>query len=776
MQELLADDIKRKINKDEKINKITAVINLAGLPCAGKTTLVDRLLRRSIDKKNNTSTGICEPTIAVNVAVTDLNWIEIGHDKSLCGQLNDESSKHSTEQPTNLYSVLESTSNPSTAIASQHEQIVSTHQINTEVTTTQSPSDHSNDNKKKIILDDSIMKIVKHYKIKDFHDFATKGSLYIRDVGGQIEFKHGLSLLAFGPSIFLFVFNACIGIDQAQEIIYRPKEQKPIPVGSKISTKTALLQCLSSVKALMYTKKYGKSESQYTEKYEKNKSRQPVVLIVGTHMDTISRIEEIKKQLDSPLTIEELKTIQKQLDEIEINTKEIKDIKVALKSSVESLSVNVNDIQLIKDKLDHAIPSTRTINNNLRKIIEEHKFDDIVNYVDDSTPMFEVNNTSDSDEGIRKLRKFIRVLVSQDGYGFNLPYPVVYVLFALEFLKQEKSVLKKEDCEKIAQNFQIEITEIPALLNFFHSNVGILLWFNIESLKQWVVKEPQVIFQQMTKVIEETYIPRIIMSSKARQKIQNRGIFEEGVLQNILRNEHCDLNWNELLDFLIHLRMIAPINYIKDDIKEYFIPCVLRNESESDLPHRKEDINISPIMFTFACGSVPDGLFYVLIVCLMEVKEVESLKISFELHGEKNYKDKIKFRATVDNNTVIISLKSYPSHLEVHLRLTKLEEPDRVAQYCHLIRTTICDGIEMAITCLHYKLDMVKPQPSFICQHCKILHPVKNFRLLCTEMEIDEVLQKKESYWFILGKSSTDVNELLFHEVGSKWFFFALLY
>ena len=341
---------------------------------------------------------------------------------------------------------------------------------------------------------------------------------------------------------------------------------------------------------------------------------------------------------------------------------------------------------------------------------------------------------------------------------------MVYVLFALEFLKQEKSVLRKEDCEKIAQNFQIEITKIPALLNFFHSNVGILLWFNIESLKQWVVKEPQVIFQQMTKIIEETYIPRIIMTPKAKQKIQNRGILEEGVLQNILRNEHCDLNWNELLDYFIHLRMIAPINYIKGDNKEYFIPCVLRNESESDLPHCKEDINISPIMFTFACGSVPDGLFYVLIVCLMEVKEVESLKISFELHGEKNYKDKIKFRATVDNNTVIISLKSYPSHLEVHLSLTKSEEQDRVVKYCHLIRTTVCEGIEMAIKCLYYELDMVKPQPSFICQHCKILHPVKNFRLFCPEMERDELPQKKELHWFSIGKSSTDVDELLFHE------------
>ena len=786
-RQTLKEDIKRKLNRKETIDRITAVINLAGLPNSGKTTLVDRLLRRPISKENNCSTDICEPTIAINVedpilvhAVANLNWKEIGHGKALYGPLMDESSKRSTEKPLSLHPVSKRKINPSNPSASQYEQMDSAHQMNIEGTTTQTPSDYSND-MEEMSLDTSIMEIVKHYNIENIHDFATKGSLYIRDVGGQIEFKHGLSLLAFGPSIFLFVFNACIGIDQAQELIYRPKkEEKTIAVGSKVSTKTALLQCLSSVKALTYTEEYGNDES-----------CQPVVFIVGTHMDLISRIEKIKEQLDflsqtDTNLIQQLETIQKQLDEIKILTTEIKDIKDDLKCKVESGSVDGEDIQLIKKKLDHAIPSTCTINKNLKEIIEEHKFKNTVKYAEDLKPMFEVNNKSGTDEGIENLRRVIYDLVSKPGNHFNVKYPVKKLLFALEFLKEKESVLKFQDCEEIAQKFQI--TDIPDVLNFFHSKVGILLWFDIESLKRWVIKEPQVLFHQITKVIVKTYIPNNFKNEDAKEKAQKCGIFEENTLENILTDKDCNLEWNELLDYFIHLRMIAPMNDIKDKaseahqckkIKKYFIPCVLHNES-LDSSLCEEDVNISPIMFTFECGSVPDGLFSVLIVCLME--GIENHKISFQLQYERIYKDKINFSAIMDDNEEIISLKFYPSFLEVNLypMESNLEEPDSVAKSCHVIRTTIYSGIEKAIECLHYNKEVVKPHISFICQYCNMLHPVKEIngklKLVCTIKEEKMDLQKKQLYWFKSGKSSTDVNELLFHKVGSKWFKFLPYY
>ena len=752
-QKLLIDDIKRKINKKEKINRITAVINLAGLPNSGKTTLMDRLLGRPISKENNFSTGFCE-TVAVNFAVTNLNWIEIDHDKSLSRQLKDESSKHSTEQHLSVHSESESTINPSRSSASQHEQKDSTHQMNTKGTATQSPSDYSND-MEEMILDKSIMEIVKHYEIVDILDFESKGSLYIRDVGGQIEFKHGLSLLAIGPSIFLFVFNACIGIDQAQELTYRSKKEKQtFSSRSKISTKSALLQCLSTVKALKYTKEYGNNES-----------RQPVVLIVGTHMDYISQIEKIKKQLNdlSPTDTTQLEDIRTQLDKIKISPSKIEDIKVDLKSKVESGSVDGEDIQFIKTNLDSAIPSTQTINKNLIDIIKEHNFTDIVKYAKQLTPMFEVNNTSETDEGIQKLRSFITDFVSKPGHHFNLEYPLEYVLFALEFLKEKKSVLALKDCKEIYQKFQIteksdeisdEISvEMSDLLIFFHSKVGILLWFNTESLKQWVVKEPQVIFSQITKVIEKTFISGHFSSEEAQENAQTHGIFDKNALQNILTDTDCDLEWNQLLDYFIHLRMIAPIDDVEDKTsegKKYFIPCVLQNESESDLSHCEEDI-----MFTFKCGSVPDGLFSVLIVCLME--GVENHKISFQLQYEQIYKDKMKFLVNMDGNEEMISLKFYPSHLKVHLHPMEEdpEEPDSVAESCHLIRTTIYNVIEKAIKCLHYNKEVVKPHISFICQHCNKLHPVKEingkFKLVCT---IKGKKIKLQNNWFNTGKMS----------------------
>ena len=200
-----------------------------------------------------------------------------------------------------------------------------------------------------IKMNDTVKNLIKDFEIDSFKKLATKGSVYIRDVRGQPEFKHGLSILVHGPSIFLFVFNACIDIDDEQTIQYRLLDDNKClrnHYESKMSTKTALLQFLSSVKSICYTTT-GDTES-----------CKPIVLIVGTHLDWLLEAEK----LEGPW------------------------------------------------KISPAIPSIEQIHDKLKKVIEPD-FKDIVLYTADNKPMFAVNNFVDDECGLKSLRRSVNKLL-----------------------------------------------------------------------------------------------------------------------------------------------------------------------------------------------------------------------------------------------------------------------------------------------------------------------------------------------------------------------------
>ncbi len=66
-----------------------------------------------------------------------------------------------------------------------------------------------------------VKEVLGKHNIKNIVDLQTKCSLYIRDTGGQVEFQESLSLLIFGPSIFIFVLRTDIDIHTDSTIQYR---------------------------------------------------------------------------------------------------------------------------------------------------------------------------------------------------------------------------------------------------------------------------------------------------------------------------------------------------------------------------------------------------------------------------------------------------------------------------------------------------------------------------------------------------------------------------
>ena len=272
------------------------------------------------------------------------------------------------------------------------------------------------------------------HNIKSIEDLRLKNSLYIRDTGGQVEFQESLTLLLHGPSIFIFVLRVDVDIHKKTTIRYRSPSGEIINnYKSSISTVDALVQFLTSVSAIDTT------EEGVFQEAGVYKSHEPVVFIVGTHID------------------------------------------------------------LLKSKAGSIIDK---MNKSLDRIIREHGFSSIVVYADDdsSRVMYTVDNTSVKDDNFKILRSDMNKYVCSR-HEFMVRYPVSFLLFCLELQNLQALVIPIVEFRQLASKFSITAERIIHHLHFLHLRIGIVQYYDIDSLSDIVIKEPQVLFNKVTDLL-----------------------------------------------------------------------------------------------------------------------------------------------------------------------------------------------------------------------------------------------------------------------------------
>ena len=287
--------------KGGKIKRKLAHSMFVGPTGSGKSSLMYRLLKRA-RKKLSLSTGISDPIIIVDIdvdnpstfhSITVINpntWEEVEYDVSLVSQMNPVSvttsslkvkpklASPSDEIPEDSEMPSSSTPQSSSAVPSSEE--ISENAIKGKPTPADSTTNLSDSEVREVIFS----AIAKCGGFEGFRAFLTKSaSLYLRDTGGQVEFQEMISLLVFGPSIFLFVFRADLDFQSKFSIEYRASETETTnSYTSSITTEEALVQCLASVYAMDIQ---GKA---------KVKTHKPLVFIIGTHKDQLGQLADEK--------------------------------------------------------------------------------------------------------------------------------------------------------------------------------------------------------------------------------------------------------------------------------------------------------------------------------------------------------------------------------------------------------------------------------------------------------------------------------------------------
>ena len=395
------------------------------------------------------------------------------------------------------------------------------------------------------VSENNIKEVLRAHNIKSIEDLKFKNSLYIRDTGGQVEFQESLTLLLQGPSIFVFVLRMDIDIHKKITIRYRLSRSKSVnEYKSSIFTVDALVQFLTSVSAIDTTER-------------KYKSHEPVVFIVGTHIDR-------------------------------------------LKSTPRSVIAETN--------------------KSLDDIICEHGFSNVVHYADNASSrvMYTVDNTSKEDDDFKIIRSDINGYICYR-QEFMVLYPVGFLLFCLELQNIKAAVISIDKFRELASNFSITTSrQIDRLLHFLHFRIGIIQYYDIDNLSDIVIKEPQVLFNKVTDLLMKTFLSSQAMKMNEQRSFQQKGILDAAVLESILGGSKNQITAKQFLAYMVHLRLAVPFTD-KSGIRKYFFPCVLNHVQASVAEERKTDI--APLAICFELGHCPQGLFGVLISHLVSPAE-----------------------------------------------------------------------------------------------------------------------------------------------------------
>ena len=662
----------KAVHQNQQIERKMANIILKGLPEAGKSTLLNRLLKRPF-QHSSSSTGLSDGIVVVDIKPTST--------LTSAATASDNSSWDVTDFDTSMYSQLEDgkqflPSAANTTSDSLRYEVIS-------VSRTVEISEH-------------IKKVLGVHDIKTIEDLSLKNSLYIRDTGGQVEFQESLTLLLHGPSIFIFVLRVDIEIYKKTIIRYRsPSGEIVNEYESSISTVDALVQFLTSVSAIDTT------EEGVFQEGGVYKSHEPVVFIVGTHMDL-------------------------------------------LKSSAGSVIAEMNE--------------------SLDKIIRKHGFSSIVHYADNASSrvMYTVDNTSVEDNNFKILRTDINGYICSR-QEFMVLYPVGFLLFCLELQNIKAAVISIDKFRRLASNFSITSEQIHHLLHFLHFRIGIIQYYDIDNLSDIVIKEPQVLFNKVTDLLVKTFLSSKAMKMDEQRSFQEKGILDAAVLESILGGSKNEITAKQFLAYMVHLRLAVPFTD-KSGIKKYFFPCVLNHVQASHGEARNTDISPLAICFKLGhCPQGLFGVLISHLVNPAESLKF-SFDLSEDkiyqdqvvlLVSSSEDRDEMSLKRHLSHIEVTMYLSGSSGVECESLCLSRSATPTTV---CTTVHSILQDSLQLSMTTLRY--DGKKLQPKF-CLSCPGRECAAMHEVMCGEKQTCIMFCKTSKYaipssglyWFDQGKT-----------------------
>ena len=359
-----------------------------------------------------------------------------------------------------------------------------------------------------------------------------------------------------------------------------------------------------------------------------------------------------------------------------------------------------------KDLLDKrsAKANIESIDKHLQAVINStsHYREGIIQFASESRMIFTVNNHDPNDSDFQRIRTAVEKVVETGDY--RIRSPTRWMIYSLVMRQLQDPIKSYNECYEIAKDCGIrDKSEFDEVLHFIHTKMGLIRYFPCKELADFVIIDPQILFEKITELIIETFTFDNV-GKHAMEVFKNKGIFSLNDFERINSRTSCQSLTPKLFAKLLeHLRIAAPLQ--QDGVIKYFIPCALAHADKKELASSTSVL--PPLLVTFQCGYCPKGIFGTLITYLI-ANEMQS-SFEWEIITERIYRDEVNFQVGPYD---IITVKFLPTHLEITLMASN---PDLPRQHCS--EKEVCQevhqSVEKGIIAVTSSINYINAQHSF---------------------------------------------------------------
>jgi hypothetical protein len=129
---------------------------------------------------------------------------------------------------------------------------------------------------------------------------------------------------------------------------------------------------------------------------------------------------------------------------------------------------------------------------------------------------------------------------------------------------------------------------------------------------------------------------------------------------------------------------------------------------------------------------------------------------SFTLIEDKIFKDQVSFEVHSRADQDEVSLKVYPSHIEVNFFPSLDDERElSFGEVCNNVRLVVESSILRSLEDLHYNKHNVEPMMCLRCEHCSELHRVNKgvqHKMYCKKFHRNSRIPSQGRFWFNEGQ------------------------
>ena len=341
-------------------------------------------------------------------------------------------------------------------------------------------------------------------------------------------------------------------------------------------------------------------------------------------------------------------------------------------------------------------------NDDLAKEFKQSDwYDDFLTFSknDDTNVIFHpVDNMYGTQEEMANIRTFLTDLI--DTRFTSRELPCIWVAFHMILRRRYEKptgVCTLHQCTELAKECGIEELHVSEVLEYFHHNLGTVLYYkDVPKLNEIVICDPNILFQSITYLITASFGGEKLHHDSA-EKVRKTGEIPTHLINfAISSSKDSPLTAEHLLNLLTHYNVITKMSYGENEAAKYFMPCLLLPDPQFNITTVTPDqFKSQPLLIKFEGGYIPVGVFSALIVRLSHI---------WRLDEANRFRNHVHFLDVVGRAK--IELLCRLSCLEIYVEEGLL--------YLPVIRETVLESLQVVLrSCNHTKL--IKHITGFYC-------------------------------------------------------------